>query len=122
MDAADARRFARVLARRSFVNSTVAILLVWGIFVAATGVSGYVTKHHLISLIAGVLFGALIFVGGLMLKNGKGWGFWLGVVVTALMFFQFAGAYASKHLIWPAGTMALLSVLALIALFVSRRA
>lgn len=102
--------------------NTSVILFAWGTFVAAVGVSSYVTKHHLVSLIAGVLFGALIIGGGALLKKGTDWGFWLGVVVTALMFFQFAGAYASKHLIWPAGTMALLSVVALIALFIARRA
>ena len=102
--------------------NTSGVLFAWGAIVAAVGVSSFVTKHHWMSLIAGVLFGALIVLGGALLKKGKDWGFWLGVVVTALMFFQFASAFASKHLMWPAGTMALLSVVALIALFVSRRA
>lgn len=98
------------------------VLFVWGAVVALIGASGYATSKSIVSLIAGVVAGALLLAAGALLKSGKDSGFWLGVGVTVLLLMRFAPAYFKTQDIWPAGVMALLSVLALVALFVSRRA
>jgi uncharacterized membrane protein (UPF0136 family) len=103
------------------VNTSL-ILFVWGAIVALIGIFGYVTKHSAASLVAGVVAGALLIAAGMLLKSGKDFGFWLGVVVTVLLLGRFAPVYFKSGDIWPAGVMALLSLLALVGVFVTRRA
>lgn len=102
--------------------NTSVLLFVWGAIVALIGASGYAMKHSVPSLIAGVVAGALLLGAGALLKSGKDFGFWIGAAVTVLLLLRFAPVYFKTHDIWPAGVMALLSVVALAAMFVSRRA
>jgi len=98
------------------------VLFVWGAIVALIGVSGFVTSKSVPSLIAGIVAGALLLGAGALLKRGKDFGFWLGAGVTLLLVLRFAPVFLKTQDVWPAGAMTVLGVLALVALFVSRRA
>jgi uncharacterized membrane protein (UPF0136 family) len=102
------------------------IVLSYGIFLIVMGVIGYVVGHHLMSLIAGGLAGALVlfFLAITAKKRQIGR---IGVaVISLLMFLQFAGsiamrltadpATAPKTPIWQAYVIAPVSLLVFAAL------
>lgn len=97
------------------------ILWVYGAITALVGVSAFISKKSLISLIAGVVAGAILIGAGALLRSGKEWAFWLGVVVTIALLGRFAPGFFRTQDIWPGGAMTILSIAALIGLFIARR-
>lgn len=102
------------------------IVLAYGVFLIVLGIVGYVVGHHVMSLIAGGVAGALVlfFLSITAKKRQIGR---IGVaVISLLMFLQFAGsiamrmsadpATAPKTPIWQAYVIAPVSLLVFLAL------
>lgn len=91
---------------------TIATLL-YGLFVLVGGVMGYLKAGSNVSLIAGVSCGLLLLAsGGLMYKELLPG--WIGaIVVTLALTGFFSYRFFLSYAIWPAGVMAIVSILML---------
>ncbi len=99
------------------------IILIYGALVAAGGLLGYVRAGSLPSLIAGGIAGlGLLISGYLMMRGSYPLGWWVALIIAALLLVQFgARAYSAGEVrLMPGGLMMLLSLVAIIILFVNR--
>ena len=91
-------------------------LLVYGVFLTVMGVLGYVEKHHIVSLVAGVISGMLILASVALAKTNPRAGRIMALVVSALLFLQFFGAFVMKQQLYPAGIIATFSLIVVLML------
>ena len=91
-------------------------MVLYGALVAVAGVIGAVTSGSAISLVSGVIFGALAIVAGFGLRRRNAWARPLGFAVSGFLLLFFASRIAQGQL-FPAIIVALLSLLALVVLF-----
>jgi uncharacterized membrane protein (UPF0136 family) len=91
--------------------------------VAIVGTLGFILKQSVPSIVAGVVSAILLIIAGRAIQQGQSWGFPAALVVTVLLLLNFGSRYmrSEAHEFWPNGLMAVVSVLALVALFISTR-
>ena len=97
------------------------IILIYAGVVAIVGISGFVLKGSVISMVAGLASGAILAWAGRAVAQRQAWGFPVAVVVTLLLLARFASGYNRLHEMWPNGFMAIVSALALVAIVISGR-
>ncbi len=98
--------------------------ILYGAYVAFGGVMGYVEKGSVASIISGGLSGVILIACGLAMRKGDAipkipWG--IALFVTLAVLGRFGPAFFKTHAMWPAGTTALFSVLAIIGLIAGRK-
>lgn len=84
------------------------------------GIMGYVRSQSVASLFAGGVSGILLAVSGIMAlrresMDGVNWGYVLGLVVSVLLLGRFLPVFLKSKKFYPAGIMAVLSVLGIAA-------
>jgi uncharacterized membrane protein (UPF0136 family) len=98
------------------------VVLIYGILVAAGGVMGYVKAHSTPSLIAGGIAGiALVGAAVAMMKDAYSAGWWVSLIVAALLLVRFAMAARSGFKMMPGGMVIILSIIVIAALLLTRR-
>jgi uncharacterized membrane protein (UPF0136 family) len=80
------------------------------------GVAGYVSKKSVISLVAGVVAGAIVLGAVALAKSHPKIGYGIAAVVALLLLGRFAGPAFSKQEVYPSGILAAASLIALLAL------
>jgi uncharacterized membrane protein (UPF0136 family) len=98
------------------------LVLIYGILIAVGGVMGYVKAQSMPSLIAGGISG-IVLVGAAvaMMKGAYSAGWWISLVVAALLLIQFGrGALSEGFKIMPGGMVIILSIIVIIALLMRR--
>lgn len=103
--------------------STALIILIYGILVLAGGVLGYVRANSIPSLAAGGIAGlVLIGASAAMWRGAYSLGWWVALIVAALLLFNFGSTvFRGNFKLMPGGLMILLSIIALIALVIGGR-
>ena len=97
------------------------IILIYGILVAAGGVMGYVKAGSRASLIAGGISGLLLIGAAAgMMRGAYAVGWWVALVVAALLLARFAVASIGNFKMMPGGIMIILSLVAIIFLLLGR--
>ncbi len=91
----------------------------FGVFTIVGGVMGYVKAHSWISLIAGGISGALLVVAGYLLPARHQPAFIIALVVSVALAGQFVPKFIAKKAMFPAGVMALLSVVSLVVTLIA---
>jgi uncharacterized membrane protein (UPF0136 family) len=91
--------------------------------VAIVGTLGYILKQSVPSIVAGLVSAILLLIAGRAIQQGQSWGFPAALVLTVLLLLNFGSRYmrSETHEFWPNGLMAVVSLLALVALFISGR-
>lgn len=108
--------------REAIMNTAIAIL-VYGILVAVGGIYGYIKAHSMPSLIAGLGAGILLIGSAAAMMRGAyllGW--WIALIVAALLLARFAFASLKGFKMMPGGLMIILSLAAIIILLIGRQA
>ena len=101
--------------------TTAWIILVYGVLVAAGGVMGYVKANSSASLAAGGISGVLLIASAVaMMRGAYAIGWWLALIIDALLLARFAFASFNNFKMMPGGLMIILSLIAIIALLVGR--
>lgn len=98
------------------------VILVYGLLVLVGGVMGYVKANSMASLMAGGVSGVVLIASALAMWRGfyqLGW--WIALIVAALLLARFGYAAAANGFkMMPGGLMIILSVIAILALVVGR--
>ncbi|HEX8550161.1 MAG TPA: TMEM14 family protein [Abditibacteriaceae bacterium] len=97
------------------------VSLVYGAFIAAGGIAGYITKGSLASIISGGACGAILIGCGLAMRKGMSAAWWVALVVTLMILGRFGSAFARTGDVWPSAITAAVSLVALIGLIVGRK-
>lgn len=84
------------------------------------GILGYVRAKSVPSLFAGGVSGVLLVVAGLMALRreqvaGLNWGYLTGLIVSVLLLGRFLPGFLKTKKLYPAGIMAVLSILGIVA-------
>lgn len=96
-------------------------VIIYGIIVLIGGFMGYVKAGSLPSLIMGSAFGLLLLLSGWFILQQNSIAFWCGTALSALLAFFFLYRWVLTGALMPAGAMALLSLVILGYLLLSRR-
>lgn len=94
------------------------IVWVYGALVLAGGVMGWVKAKSTASLISGVIFGVALILTGFALDNPTGQ--WIAVGLAALLGIIMGARFAKSRKFMPAGMIAILSLVVLVALLALR--
>ena len=100
---------------------TALTVLIYGVLVAAGGLLGYVKAGSVPSLFSGLLAGATLVGASIAMTRGAtqgGW--WVSLLITALLLFRFGSVAARNFKIMPGGVMIAMSVIVLIILLARR--
>lgn len=92
------------------------IIWIYGGLVLAGGIMGWAKARSLPSLIAGVVFGALLIWTGFLLKNTTALGGILAFALPALLAVVMGKRYAQTKKFMPAGLMVILSLVVVLLL------
>lgn len=97
----------------------------WQVFFLALitllgGIDGYMRAGSVASLIGGVVFGIILLGSTVLLLQEKQSGWFLALITTVVLLFQFAPEFQIEGNIYPAGLMATVSVWIIGALIVNR--
>jgi len=85
-----------------YKKSTCWIVLLYGLLLMAIGISAYINKASLVSLIMGGGFGFLIFVSAFLLFSRKKAGIYIAATLTTVLAVTFGVRYTMTHRIIPA--------------------
>jgi uncharacterized membrane protein (UPF0136 family) len=98
------------------------LVLIYGIMMAVGGVYGYVKKDSMASLIAGGISGiALVGAAVAMMKGAYSAGWWISLIVAALLLVRFGkGALSEGFKMMPGGMVIILSIIVIVALLTHR--
>ena len=96
--------------------------LIYGTIVLIGGVAGYLQAQSLISLFSGLFFGLGLIGAALTVMRGYTSAHFTAIGLTILLTLFFHYRFAMTQVFMPAGMMAIVSVLALIGMFVYRPA
>ncbi|MEB3273647.1 MAG: TMEM14 family protein [Prochlorothrix sp.] len=92
------------------LSSALVVTIVYGLLSALGGIYGYIKAKSQVSLISGLVSGALLFASGVLQFLGFGWGRWLALALTIVLVITF-GVRLQKTGKWmPAGVMVALGV------------
>lgn len=103
------------------IPSIVAFL--YAALVLGGGIMGYAKAKSSPSLISGIVSAVLLGIAGWAMSRNQVWGLQLALILTALLTGLFAYRYlgSSKRAFMPSGLMAVLSLLALQAIWLTAR-
>ena len=93
--------------------------LVFGVLTIAGGIVGYVKAGSVASIIAGSITGVLLLVAAFLLPEHRAIGLATAFIISLLLAAQFAPKFIRTGRIMPAGMMAVLSVIGVIAAIVA---
>ena len=94
-------------------------LIVYGLVSIVMGVLGYVNKHSVMSLVAGVAAGIIVIGAAAMAKTNPKVGFIACAVIALLMLGRFVPPVLKENQLYPAGIMVVSSLAVLLALAVA---
>ena len=105
------------------MNTPALIVIVYALLVMAGGVLGFVKAGSRPSLIAGLLGGLALLTAGWGISRGQVWGLQAALVLTfgLLVFFTLRYFRGSPRAFMPGGLMAILSLLALVGVWLAAR-
>ncbi|HZS16761.1 MAG TPA: TMEM14 family protein [Candidatus Udaeobacter sp.] len=92
--------------------------IVFGVLTIAGGIIGYVKAGSVASVIAGSITGILLLVGAFLLPEHRAIGLPTVFIISLLLLAQFAPKFIRTGTVMPAGIMAILSVIGLVAAIV----
>jgi uncharacterized membrane protein (UPF0136 family) len=92
--------------------------IVFGVLTIVGGIIGYVKAGSVASVIAGSITGILLLVGAFLLPEHRVIGLATVFIISLLLLAQFAPKFIRTGRVMPAGMMAILSVIGLIAAIV----
>ncbi|MBU6382907.1 MAG: hypothetical protein KGQ49_01660 [Verrucomicrobia bacterium] len=78
------------------------VVFIYGLLIFGLGWIGYFKGGSLVSLVMGVVFGALLIVSALLLFSGRRVGFYSAFILTILLTATFTIRYLSTHKELPA--------------------
>jgi len=81
------------------------------------GIIGYKQAGSTQSMIAGIISGILLIIGGIALLQGQLWGAWLAIAVTLILVIVFIFRLVKTRRFMPAGLMTIVGVITLVTLF-----
>jgi len=93
--------------------------IVFGVLTIAGGIVGYVKAGSVASIIAGSITGILLLVAAFLLPEHRAIGLATAFLISLLLAAQFAPKFIRTGRVMPAGMMAILSVIGLIAAIVA---
>ena len=93
--------------------------IVFGVLTIAGGIVGYVKAGSVASIIAGAITGILLLVAAFLLPEHRAIGLATAFLISLLLAAQFAPKFIRTGRVMPAGMMAILSVIGLIAAIVA---
>lgn len=96
------------------------VVLLYGILVLLGGLIGYLTKGSLASLFAGSICGALLIASALGIFRTSVLAFFIALGISAALGIFFAIRYYITVSIFPAGGMALLSLIVFLLLLTAK--
>lgn len=96
------------------------IVTAYGLIVALGGLVGYLTAESLASLIAGSLFGALLFASGLGLCRSSIVAYFTGTILSLSLTVFFSIRYYHTQKMMPGGMMAIISALIFLMLLTAK--
>ncbi len=95
------------------MNGTRIVILAFGLLVIIGGLIGYIKTGSVISLTAGIAFGAAIIASGIVIFYKEHLGYKLALATTALLLLTFGYRFAVTHKFMPSGLMAILCLVVL---------
>jgi len=103
------------------MNMPALIVYVYAVLVLVGGVIGFVKAGSRPSLIAGILGGLALLTAGWGISRGRVWGLQvaLALILGLLVFFSIRYFRGSPRAFMPSGLMSVLSLLALIGVWLS---
>jgi uncharacterized membrane protein (UPF0136 family) len=93
--------------------------IVFGVLTIAGGIVGYVKAGSVASIIAGSITGVLLLVAALLLPTHRTIGLATALLVSVLLAAQFLPKFLRTGRVMPAGMMAILSAVGIIAAIVA---
>ena len=93
--------------------------IIFGLLTIAGGIVGYVKAGSVASIIAGSITGVLLLVAAFLLPEHRAIGLATAFIISLLLAAQFAPKFIRTGRIMPAGMMAVLSVIGVIAAIVA---
>lgn len=93
------------------------IVLVYGLLVIIGGVIGFAKANSVPSLVMGASFGIVLAICGWAILKGSTISIYVAALFALLLTCFFAYRYLSSYIFMPAGLMTILSIAALITLF-----
>lgn len=93
--------------------------IVFGVLTIAGGIVGYLKAGSVASIIAGSITGILLLVAAFLLPEHRTIGLATAFIISLLLAAQFAPKFIRTGRVMPAGMMAILSVIGLIAAIVA---
>lgn len=95
--------------------------LMYGLVVLVGGVVGYAMKGSLPSIVAGGAFGIALLASAWAMQRGKAIGWYAALGLAAALALFFGNQYWQGGILFPAGLMAVTSLITLILLVILRR-
>lgn len=89
--------------------------IVFGVLTIAGGIVGYVKAGSVASIVAGSISGVLLLIGAFVLPEHRMAGLLIGLIVSLLLAARFIPTFFRTGKVMPAGLMAALSVIGIIA-------
>lgn len=88
--------------------------IVFALLTVVGGVIGYVKAKSLVSLIAGLVSGALLVTASLLLPNRPEIAYTMAIIVSVLLAGKFVPDFIHRKTVIPGGLMALLSLVSIV--------
>jgi len=105
--------------QRQPMEATKIYFILFGVLTIAGGIVGYVKAGSVASIIAGSITGVLLLVAAFLLPEHRGAGLATALVISLLLAVQFVPKFLQTGRAMPAGLMAILSVIGVIAAIVA---
>jgi uncharacterized membrane protein (UPF0136 family) len=115
----DTDALLRYESRLEMLSAAKIYFIVFGVLTIAGGIVGYVKAGSVASIIAGSISGVLLLIGAFVLPEHRMAGLVMGLIVSLLLAVRFIPAFLRTGKVMPAGLMAALSVLGIIAAIVA---
>lgn len=97
------------------------IVFFYGLILLILGVYGYARAHSIPSLVMGSIFGLIMIICGMLMSKWPKASELTALICSAFLTLFFSYRFYSSQMIFPAGVMALLSLIVTGFLFSSRR-
>jgi len=95
------------------------IVYVYAVLVIIGGIIGFAKAGSCPSLIGGILGGLVLLMAGYGLSHVQAWGLPLALILIFALLVFFAVRYARTRTLMPAGLMVILSLLALVGVWLA---
>lgn len=88
--------------------------IVFALLTIGGGIMGYVKAKSVVSVIAGVISGALLIIASTLLPSRPEIAYTMAITVSVLLAGKFVPDYIHKKTVVPGGLMALLSIVSIV--------